>query len=90
MTLYLVAFRQGQQSFQSILSAVGGMYEDTLYMSNLFEFLAIPVETTPALTRAGNGAGPPRALPAPRHRAGIRFENVGFRYPGRSAGRCAG
>src|SRR5881394_2027259 len=44
MTLYLVAFRQGQQSFQAILSAVGSMYEDTLYMSNLFEFLALPTE----------------------------------------------
>ena len=43
MTLYLVAFRQGQQSFQAILTAAGGMYEDTLYMSNLFEYLAIPV-----------------------------------------------
>jgi ATP-binding cassette, subfamily B, bacterial len=82
MTLYLVAFRQGQQSFQSILTAVAGMYEDTLYMSNLFEFLSMPVETTPALMPAGNGAGPPRALPAPGAELGIRFENVGFRYPG--------
>jgi ATP-binding cassette, subfamily B, bacterial len=80
MTLYLVAFRQGQQSFQSILTAVAGMYEDTLYMSNLFEFLSIPVDTTPALMPAGNGA--PKALPAPGTELGIRFENVGFRYPG--------
>jgi ATP-binding cassette subfamily B protein len=71
MTLYLVAFRQGQQSFQSILSAFGGMYEDTLYMSNLFEFLSIPT-ARPAL-------GPPAAV-APEE--GIRFEGVGFRYPG--------
>jgi ATP-binding cassette subfamily B protein len=71
MTLYLVAFRQGQQSFQSILSAVGSMYEDTLYMSNLFEFLAIPTErvrpTTPAVVVPEEG---------------IRFEGVGFHYPG--------
>jgi ATP-binding cassette subfamily B protein len=80
MTLYLVAFRQGQQSFQSILTAVAGMYEDTLYMSNLFDFLSIPVETPPALMPAANGA--PRALPAPATELGIRFENVGFRYPG--------
>jgi hypothetical protein len=44
MTLYLVAFRQGQQSFQAILTAVGSMYEDTLYMTNLFDFFAIPTE----------------------------------------------
>jgi ATP-binding cassette, subfamily B, bacterial len=42
MTLYLIAFRQGQQAFQSILTAVGDMYEHTLYMSNLFEFLRMP------------------------------------------------
>jgi ATP-binding cassette subfamily B protein len=71
MTLYLVAFRQGQASFQSILSAVGGMYEDNLYMSNLFEYLGIPIGTAPA------AAGPPGAP-----EQGIRFEAVGFRYPG--------
>jgi ATP-binding cassette, subfamily B, bacterial len=70
MTLYLVAFRQGQQAFQSLLSAFGGIYEDTLYMSNLFEYLAIPIES---------GA---RALPSERlHEEGVRFEDVGFRYP---------
>jgi len=71
MTLYLVAFRQGQQSFQSILSAVGSMYEDTLYMSNLFEYFAIPTARAKA------------SAPAPMvAEAGIRFEDVGFRYPG--------
>jgi ATP-binding cassette subfamily B protein len=71
MTLYLVAFRQGQQSFQAILSAVGSMYEDTLYMSNLFEYLAIPTERV--RTQAP-------AVVQPEE--GIRFEGVGFRYPG--------
>jgi len=69
MTLYLVAFRQGQASFQAILSAVGGMYEDNLYMSNLFEYLGIPtLETTPAV----------RPIGTPEK--GIRFDAVGFRY----------
>jgi ATP-binding cassette subfamily B protein len=72
MTLGLVAFRQGQQSFQAVLSALGGMYEDTLYMSNLFDYLAIPTE---APTVAGPIAGV-------RAEEGIRFEGVGFRYPG--------
>jgi ATP-binding cassette, subfamily B, bacterial len=73
MTLYLVAFRQGQQAFQSVLAAVGGIYEDTLYMSNLFEYLSIPV----------SAEEPPRlpAYPATTGEAGIRFDGVGFKYP---------
>src|SRR6185369_2230496 len=82
MTLYIVAFRQGQQAFQSILTAIGGMYEDNLYMSNLFQYLAIPTgraaalppgEGVPALEEhAGNGVA----------QEGIVFDDVGFRYPG--------
>jgi ATP-binding cassette, subfamily B, bacterial len=72
MVLYVMAFRQGQQAFQSILAAIGGMYEDNLYMSNLFTFLSTPAEP-PALPPA-EGAEPEE---------GIRFEGVGFRYPGK-------
>ena len=72
MTLGLVAFRQGQQSFQAVLSALGGMYEDTLYMANLFDYFAIP-------TGAPQVSGP---IAAVRAEEGIRFEGVGFRYPG--------
>src|SRR4029079_19303204 len=71
MTLYLVAFRQGQQSFQAVLSALGGMYEDTLYMSNLFEYFAIETEDQKAI-------GPVAVV---RAEEGIRFEGVGFKYP---------
>ena len=77
MTLYLAAFRQGQQSFQSILTAVGGMYEDTLYMSNLFEFLEIPVGVAATEPVALVPAAPAAVLAE----EGIRFEGVGFRYP---------
>jgi len=72
MTLYLVAFRQGQQSFQAVLSALGGMYEDTLYMSNLFEYFAIPTDEVKA-------TGPVAVV---RAEEGVRFEGVGFKYPG--------
>lgn len=73
LTLYLVAFRQGQQAFMSILTAIGGMYEDNLYMSNLFKYLAIP-------TAGGAAHVVAEASQAPEH--GIRFDRVGFRYPG--------
>lgn len=70
MTLYITAFRNGQRAFQSILSALGGIYEDNLYMSNLFEFLTIP-DNRPALPIAGNLI---------RSELGIRYEDVSFRY----------
>jgi len=73
MTLYVVAFRQGQLAFQSCLTAIGSMYEHNLYMSNLFEYLAIPTLIKPALGTQGMARG----------NGGIVFENVGFRYPGR-------
>jgi ATP-binding cassette subfamily B protein len=76
MTLYLLAFRQGQQAFQSSLSAIGSMYENNLYMSNLFQFLAIPI----ASPRPDAPASAPATPPSGEH--GIRFEGVGFRYPG--------
>ena len=78
LTLYVVAFRQGQQAFQSCLSAIGSLYEDNLYMSNLFAFLEI--ETQPAVARPG---APDPQLPGLLPGDGIRFEDVGFRYPGR-------
>ena len=72
MTLGMVAFRQGQQAFQTLLAGFGGMYEDNLYMSNLFGFLD-SVQATPTL----------RESDAHRDERGVRFEDVGFRYPGR-------
>lgn len=78
MTLYLVAFRQGQQAFQSVLAAFGGLYEDTLYMSNLFAFLAIAESAEP---RVATTAATDSAARVERDEKGVRFEDVGFRYP---------
>lgn len=89
MVLYVMAFRQGQQSFQSILGAIGGMYEDNLYMSNLFSYLAIPVESPPAMAPEADAKpeSPSSALSAPVDAGlqGLVFDDVGFRYPGREA-----
>ena len=82
MTLYLVAFRQGQQSFQAVLSALGGMYEDTLYMSNLFDYFAIPTAHLPLSQPPAQAAlESPQPKPLAAAEQGIRFESVGFRYP---------
>ncbi|WP_394826990.1 ABC transporter ATP-binding protein [Pendulispora albinea] len=94
LTLGMVAFRQGQQAFQSLLGAFGGMVEDNLYMSNLFGYLAVtpPSAQARAAEPALADAPAPAALanaanaalaPALKSPPGIRFEDVGFRYPGR-------
>lgn len=84
MILGMVAFRQGQQAFQSLLSGFGGMYEDNLYMSNLFGFLdvAAPAHLPASSPHARTDAPDPETV-SPDER-GIRFADVGFRYPGRT------
>ena len=72
MTLYLTIFRQGQSTFQSILSAVGNIYENNLFMANYFEFLDIKPQMSVA--------APVKKLPVSMAR-GIEFRRVGFRYP---------
>jgi ATP-binding cassette subfamily B protein len=74
MTMYLMLFRQGQSAVSAILSAIGGMYEDNLYLSTLYEYLETPMPE-PAARRGSALLGP---VPAD----GIRFENVSFTYPG--------
>jgi len=73
MTMYLLVFKQGQASVASMLTSIGGMYEDNLYLSNLYEYLE---QETP---RLGGTAG---AGPDPE--AGLEFEDVSFTYPGGS------
>ena len=43
MTMYVMVFKQGQSALSALLVSVGGMYEDNLYLSNLYEFLEIDV-----------------------------------------------
>jgi ATP-binding cassette subfamily B protein len=68
--MYLMLFRQGQSAVSAGLSAIGGMYEDNLYLSTLYEYLETPV--APHLGTAAKG---------PEPHDGIRFEKVSFSYP---------
>jgi len=43
MSMYLGLFRQGQSAVSAALSSIGGMYEDNLYLSTLYEYLDTPV-----------------------------------------------
>ncbi len=71
MTMYLLLFKQGQSSVSASLTAISGMYEDNLYLSNLYEYLE---QETPSSTRG--------LLIGPKPNDGIRFEDVSFQYPG--------
>jgi ATP-binding cassette, subfamily B, bacterial len=93
MTMYVLAFRSGQQSFQSILNGIGSIYEHNLYMSNLFAFLdgtrdaEAPTDRLtagpPAPGEAAPAATPTRAPGAvTTAEQGIRLEGLSFRYPG--------
>ena len=75
LTLYVVAFRQGQAAFQAVLGSLGGIYEQNLYMSNLFEFL----EGSPPLDRVDV-----RSADAPSTTMGLELDHVSFRYPGKT------
>ena len=73
MTMYLVLFKQGQSAVAAILTSISGMYEDNLYLSNLYEYLEQPVPGR--IGDAVVGSDPSR---------GLEFENVSFSYPGTS------
>ncbi len=71
MTMYVSLFRQGQAAVSAILSAIGGMYEDNLYLSTLYEYLE---------TQVPQPSG--SAVRGPHPEDGIRFDDVCFTYPG--------
>ncbi|HEY1100914.1 MAG TPA: ABC transporter ATP-binding protein [Myxococcota bacterium] len=76
MTLALAAFRQGQTAFQAILTAIGGMVEDALFMSNLFAYLEVE-----APGEQPRGA----AQPLPPGPQSLVLDHVTFAYPGSDA-----
>jgi ATP-binding cassette, subfamily B, bacterial len=57
MTMYVLLFRQGQAAVSASLAAIGGMYEDNLYLSTLYDYLDTPVDTP-------SGAATPGPSPA--------------------------
>lgn len=74
MTMYLMLFKQGQSALSALLGAVRGMYEDNLYLSNLYDFLAHPTTLKSGSERQGAKPGD-----------GLRLDGVSFSYPGAKA-----
>jgi len=76
MTMYLMVFRQAQGAFQNAMSALTQVWSDSLYMGNLFQYLAI-VDDDVAKTPLEQVDPTVTSRPTD-----VVFENVSFSYPG--------
>ncbi len=73
LVLFLLVFQRGQGVVQSLLGNISKLYEDHLYIGQLFEFL----DVRPNLVET------PHPRPIPRPMVGeVKIENVTFQYPG--------
>lgn len=71
IVLFYQAFGQGQRLMTNLLRNTGQIYENVLFLENLFELL----NTVPKV------CDPENPLPVPLLKEGVRFEQVTFRYP---------
>ncbi len=69
--LYYQAFERGQSSLKGILSSLSGLYEDNLFLTNLYDFLNLKATVAEPVN--------PQVLPAPMQ-SGIVFDQVSFQY----------
>ena len=73
LTFLAASFGRGRDVIQNILLSASNVYEQALYLRDLFVFL----DMRPTIESAPNA----RPVPTPI-RSGFVFEDVGFRYPG--------
>jgi ATP-binding cassette subfamily B protein len=72
LVMFLLLFRRAETSGRDFVSALSGLYDHQLYLTQLFAFLAVePGMTAPAA---------PVPIPQPLTQ-GIRLSGVSFRYP---------
>jgi len=76
MTLYLSIFRQSQGTFAGLFESVNALFENGLFMENLFNFLDLP--------EPENRAPGLEIAPLDPSR-GIEIRNLSFRYAGQEA-----
>jgi ATP-binding cassette subfamily B protein len=74
MTFYLTLFRQSQGTFQNLFENLNRLYENGLFMDNLFSYLNL----TPQMNNTLNPVPMPQQI-----KQGLEFRNVWFQYPGR-------
>jgi ATP-binding cassette subfamily B protein len=71
LVLYYQALQRGQNDLKSLLGGLSGLYEDNLFLANLYEFL----DLKPKVVEPSN----PKPLPIPMKK-GIVFNHVSFQY----------
>ncbi|MBF8277236.1 MAG: ABC-type multidrug transport system, ATPase and permease component [Candidatus Brocadiaceae bacterium] len=72
LIMYFMAFQRGQGFLQEALGGLAGLYENNLFLSNLYEFLDLKRKVIEPLD------GKP--IPQPMQ-TGIVFNHVSFQYP---------
>lgn len=70
------AFRRGQGSMTTLVASISGLYDNKLFLQNLFEFL----DLKPAVV------SPAKPTPFPEKIERVDFENITFAYPPNSDG----
>lgn len=73
LALFYGAFSQGQSLMRALLGDLGQIYSNSLFLGNLFEFLALESQLIAPAS--------PVPVPAPI-RQGVRYRDVTFSYPG--------
>ena len=72
MVMYYQAFQTSLSSLQTVLQGLAGLYEDNLFLTYFYDFMALEPKV--------KEAPEPRPVPRPLS-AGIVFEGVTFQYP---------
>ncbi len=72
LVMYFQAFQRGQSLLRDMLTSLADLYEHTMFLTQLYEFLEIE----------GHVVAPvdPKPVPNPMQQ-GIEFKNVSFHYP---------
>ncbi|MGD0612276.1 MAG: ABC transporter ATP-binding protein [Anaerolineales bacterium] len=74
LVVYFLGFQSGLGFLQAALRALADLYEDNLFLTNLYQFLDLAPEIA--------APSQPRPVPQPMPR-GITFHHIGFTYPSR-------
>src|SRR5262249_13712512 len=71
LVMYYQALQRAQDNLREMLSGLANLYENNLFLTNVYEFLTLAPQISGPLN--------PQIIPRPMRR-GICFENVSFRY----------